>query len=164
MTFPPRSRDTTRHRPPVSWVRLGSAIATVMACLTLVGCKSGDSTAADPTIQAVAKRDGVTLMTPAELNATLESEDPVVINVCTSPRSGEIPGTDMAIAYDTIGNATDRLPADKDARIVLYCTGGPMSKEASETLTAMGYTNLIDLPGGTDAWRKAGLPIGDRTQ
>jgi len=104
------------------------------------------------------------MMAPADLQAALAAEDATLINVCTWRNSGELPGTDMAIAYNKLQEAADLLPADKSARIAIYCTSGGMSKTATKTLVAMGYSDIIDLAGGTKAWRKAGLPIGDRTQ
>jgi rhodanese-related sulfurtransferase len=140
----------------------GTLLAIAMA-LALTACQSTDTRA--PNVETPsAVRPAVTLMSPTELQTALDGEDAVVINVCTSPRSGEIANTDMAIAYNALEQAADQLPADKDARIVLYCISGGMSATAGETLTAMGYTNVIDLAVGTQAWRKAGLPIGERTQ
>jgi rhodanese-related sulfurtransferase len=140
----------------------GTLVGMAMA-LVLTACQSTETRAPDPETPT-AGRPAVTLMSPTELQTALDGEDSVLINVCTSPRSGEIANTDMAIAYNTLEQAADQLPADKDARIVLYCISGGMSATAGETLTAMGYTNVLDLAGGTQAWRKAGLPIGERTQ
>lgn len=164
---------------PLTTRAVSAAAIALVVTVALAGCKAPSPPAADaaeaaskpttqsaaePTAPVTAEAGAVTRMTPVELQASLEAEDTVLINVCTSPKSGEIAGTDMAIAYNKLESATDRLPADKDARIALYCISGGMSKDASETLTTMGYTNVIDMPGGTKAWRKAGLPLGERTQ
>ena len=53
----------------------------------------------------------------------------------------------------------DKLPENKTAIIYLYCAGGPMGNAAARSLYALGYQNLVNLEGGADAWRKAGLPL-----
>jgi hypothetical protein len=37
-----------------------------------------------------------------------------------------------------------------------------MSAEATPVLQRLGYTNIIDLKGGMNAWRDAGLPLLNR--
>jgi rhodanese-related sulfurtransferase len=51
------------------------------------------------------------------------------------------------------------LPADKVARIVLYCRTGRTSTEIAETLAGLGYTNVWELAGGIVAWEEAGLSL-----
>jgi rhodanese-related sulfurtransferase len=81
----------------------------------------------------------------------------VVINVHT-PYEGEIVGTDAVVAYDAIiGSAA--LPVDKSTPLLLYCKTGRMSAEAASALGAAGYTNIVLLVGGTDAWQASGRPI-----
>lgn len=81
----------------------------------------------------------------------------VVVNVHT-PYAGELPGTDLFIPYDRITGQGD-LPSDRATPILLYCRSGRMSKIAGDALVASGYTNVMDLRGGMDAWEAAGRPV-----
>ncbi len=88
-----------------------------------------------------------------KLSKELENKDFMLINVHT-PYSGEIPGTDTFIEYDSFVANGSRLPEDKNAKIVLYCQSGKMSAQAVQTLKSMGYTNVSHLTGGLDAWKR----------
>ena len=44
-----------------------------------------------------------------------------------------------------------RLP-DKNETILIYCHHGMRSLRAAEYLTQLGYTNVINLQGGIEAW------------
>ena len=50
----------------------------------------------------------------------------------------------------------DRIP-DKNKATVLYCAGGVRSVMAADTLTKLGYTNLISMTGGFNRWKDSGL-------
>ena len=82
----------------------------------------------------------------------------LLVNTYT-PFEGDIPNTDLSIPFDEISEYLDRLPADKDAEIVLYCRSGNKSRSAVETLAELGYTNLKSLDGGFIAWKDAGFPF-----
>ncbi|MCK5249142.1 MAG: rhodanese-like domain-containing protein [Spirochaetaceae bacterium] len=71
------------------------------------------------------------------------------------PYEGDIPGTDASIPYNMIGDFMDQYP-DKEQTLVLYCKSGPMSASAAKELAALGYTNIIELKGGFNAWKRAG--------
>jgi rhodanese-related sulfurtransferase len=90
----------------------------------------------------------------------LENKDFVFVNVHI-PFEGDIADTDLSIPYDQVTEAANlaQLPADKDAKVVLYCRSGRMSAIAAEALLKEGYTNLWNLDGGMVAWEQAGYPI-----
>jgi rhodanese-related sulfurtransferase len=93
-----------------------------------------------------------------ELQTLLENKDFTMINVHT-PWQGDIPQTDSRLAYDQISESPDQLPADKDAKILVYCLTSGMAKKAVESLVNLGYTNIWMLDGGTTAWEEAGLTL-----
>jgi rhodanese-related sulfurtransferase len=97
-------------------------------------------------------------VTPAELKTMLDKKDFVFINVHI-PFAGNIAGTDLSIPYDQIEQNLSKLPADKNAKIFLYCRSGRMSAIAAQTLIKLGYTNLWNLDGGMAAWEQAGYEI-----
>jgi len=96
-------------------------------------------------------------VTPDELNAMLKNKDFVFVNVHI-PFEGNIANSDLSLPYDQIAEPQylSQLPADKNARIVLYCRSGRMSQIAEEELVKLGYTNLWNLAGGMVEWEGAG--------
>ena len=99
-------------------------------------------------------------ITPAELDAMLSNKDLFLVNVHI-PFAGNIADTDLSIPYDQISAPENQtqLPADKDAKIVLYCRSGRMSAIAAEELVSLGYTNIWNLESGMVAWEQAGREI-----
>ena len=94
-------------------------------------------------------------MTTDELNEQLKSKDFVLIDVHI-PEQEHIKGTDAFIQYDKIENQLEKLPSEKDAKIVLYCRTGRMSQIAAEKLAEKGYTNVYNVVGGKVEWDKKG--------
>ena len=65
--------------------------------------------------------------------------------------AGHIPGA-INVANEVIG--TEEIPAlpDKSQLILVYCRSGRRSKEASEKLVKLGYTNIVEFGGILD-WK-----------
>jgi rhodanese-related sulfurtransferase len=51
------------------------------------------------------------------------------------------------------------LPADRNARLFLYCRSGHMSGIAARALVRLGYGNVWELAGGMIAWEEAGFQV-----
>lgn len=48
---------------------------------------------------------------------------------------------------------------DKNKPVYVYCLSGSRSASAAEKLRKMGYENVYELKGGTNAWRAANKPL-----
>jgi len=88
----------------------------------------------------------------------LKNKDFVLINVHI-PYEGEIPGTDLFIPYNAIDQNKEKLPRQKDAKIVLYCRTGRMSAIAAEKLVQLGYTQVFEFHGGMREWERSGRAL-----
>ena len=62
---------------------------------------------------------------------------------------GHIPGAINIANEDIVSSEPAELP-DKDQVIYVYCRSGNRSKQASEKLAAMGYTNIVEFGGILD--------------
>jgi glyoxylase-like metal-dependent hydrolase (beta-lactamase superfamily II)/rhodanese-related sulfurtransferase len=61
----------------------------------------------------------------------------------------------LAALDRTIG----QLPLQKDKPTAVICAGGYRSSAAASLLEQQGFTNLINVSGGTGAWINAGYPV-----
>ena len=64
---------------------------------------------------------------------------------------GHIPNA-INVPNETIGTADIPELPDKDQLIMVYCRSGRRSKEASEKLVKLGYTNIVEFGGILD-WK-----------
>ena len=64
---------------------------------------------------------------------------------------GHIPGA-INIANEVIGMEKIPVLPDKSQLILVYCRSGRRSKEASEKLVKLGYTNVVEFGGILD-WK-----------
>ena len=64
---------------------------------------------------------------------------------------GHIPGS-INVPNETIGIADIPELPDKSQMILVYCRSGRRSKEASEKLVRLGYTNIVEFGGILD-WK-----------
>jgi rhodanese-related sulfurtransferase len=127
------------------------------------GAPSGEQNAEQPAITitsegSTASGEGYTKISATELQAMLAQKDFIFVNVHI-PFEGDIAGTDLSIPYDQIEQQLSQLPADRGAKIVLYCRSGRMSTIAAEDLVELGFNNIFELEGGMLEWEKVGFPL-----
>ena len=152
-----RSRTTTLTDRPQSTRRM---VPVVAALVLLLGACSGSSKQDDAASRGttVATTASIRVLPPDDFAAFIAAHpDAPLVNVHI-PYEGHIEGTDAFVAFDEIGD-WDGLPKDKGAPFVLYCRSGNMSATASDTLASMGYTDIIDLKGGMNAWTASGRDL-----
>ena len=116
-------------------------IPILMALLLLSGCATQS---AKKTYRQITMEEAVTMME--------EETEYIILDVRTAEDYSEkhIPGA-INIANESIG--TEDIPElpDKDQLILVYCRSGTRSKQASEKLVKLGYTNIVEI-GGINSW------------
>lgn len=135
--------------------RTGLVIISLATLLVLVAACAQNTPATGQTPNQNA--DGYVDITVDELAESMENKDFALVNVHI-PFQGDLPQTDLSIPYNEIADHLDQLP-DKSAPIVLYCRSGSMSTTAAEELVSLGYTNVMELDGGMNAWKAAGYEL-----
>lgn len=126
----------------------------LLAAIILAGCKPKPITSETITVADGSYKN----ISAANLNTMLQDKDFVFVNVHI-PFAGNIASTDLSIPYDEIEKNLSQLPADKNAKIVLYCRSGRMSSIAAEKLVSLGYANIWNLKGGMVDWEQADYPL-----
>ena len=76
----------------------------------------------------------------------------LILDVRTAEEFSEkhIPGA-VNIPNETIGDQDIPELPDKEQLILVYCRSGNRSKQASEKLVKLGYTNIVEF-GGINDW------------
>lgn len=110
-------------------------IMTIVLSLLLVACTKGN--------------EGYMQMKMDEaLKQMKQTSDYVLVDVRTKKEyeSGHIPGA-INIVNEEIDESVQKILEDKDRNIYVYCRSGNRSKQASQKLVDMGYTNIIEIGG-----------------
>ena len=69
---------------------------------------------------------------------------------------GHVPGASH-VSKSYIEQQIEGIAPDRDQPVVLYCAGGVRSLFAAQTLADMGYTDVVSVKGGFQAWKSAGF-------
>ncbi len=107
-------------------------------------------------------RAGIPEISPLDVDALRTSATPpVIVDVRELDEwdQGYIPGS-LHIARSYLEQAIESEVADRDARIILYCSGTVRSYLAGRALRDMGYSGIQVMAGGFHGWKSNGLPWG----
>lgn len=116
-------------------------LSAFLSVLALVGCA------------APAETKGYRQITMEEAIAMMEEESGyIILDVRTAEEFAQkhIPGA-MNIPNEVIGAGPIAELPDENQLILVYCRSGNRSKQASEKLVRLGYTNVVEF-GGIIAW------------
>ena len=113
----------------------------LLAALLLAGCAAPVE---EITYCQVSMDDAIAMMEEESGYIILDVRTPEEFADKHIPRAINIPN-------ETI--STEEIPElpDKDQLILVYCRSGNRSKQASEKLVALGYTNIVEF-GGINDW------------
>jgi rhodanese-related sulfurtransferase len=113
----------------------------VLAVILLSGCTANEN---ENTYNQISMTEAVSMME--------EEEDYIILDVRTAEEYEQkhITGA-INVPNEEIGNEEIELLPDKDAIILVYCRSGNRSKQASQKLANMGYTNIVEF-GGIGEW------------
>ena len=114
----------------------------LLSLLSLTGCAAPKRTA--DTYRQISMQEAMDLMEKEKNYIILD------VRTVAEYESGHIPGA-ICVPNETIG--TEKIPElpDKDQLILVYCRSGNRSKQASEKLVKLGYTNIVEF-GGINSW------------
>ena len=116
-------------------------LSVLLAVLLLAGCA------------APAEEISYRRITMTEAVAVMETETGYILLDVRTPEEfsqKHIPGA-INVPNESIGTGEIPELPDKDQLILVYCRSGNRSKQASEKLAALGYTNIVEF-GGINDW------------
>ena len=143
------------------------ALAAVLALTSAAGCGAsstqtqvGQPPSVDqaPTSAPDIPSTGGSLLEPRTFATAIAEPGRVTINVHV-PYEGDLPGTDMSIPFDRISTESVRFPVARGTPLAIYCKSGRMSATAAAELDRLGYDDVVELSGGTEAWVRERLPL-----
>ena len=117
-------------------------IPILLSALMFTGC-AGTSNNRTNTYRRISMDEAVTMMA--------QETGYIILDVRRADEfaAGHIPGA-INVANESIGTAEIPELPDKDQLIMVYCRSGRRSKEASEKLVKLGYTNIVEFGGILD--------------
>ena len=116
-------------------------IPFLMALLLLAGCGAQSE---ESTYRQINAEEAATMME--------EESSYIILDVRTREEyeQAHIPGA-VCVPNETIGSGEIPELPHKDQLILVYCRSGNRSKQASEKLVQLGYTNIVEF-GGINSW------------
>ena len=119
-------------------------IPILLSALMFAGC-TGTSNHQTNTYRQITMDDAVTMMAQETGYIILDVRRPDEF------AAGHIPNA-INVPNESIGTSELLELPDKNQLILVYCRGGRRSKDASEKLVKLGYTNIVEFGGILD-WK-----------
>ncbi|HET9479401.1 MAG TPA: rhodanese-like domain-containing protein, partial [Pyrinomonadaceae bacterium] len=96
----------------------------------------------------------------AQLKEQMANTDLQIVDVRRASEyvSGHVPRA-LNAPLASLDKSLGPLPLKKDKRTAVICAGGYRSSAAASLLQQQGFSNLLNVSGGTGAWINAGYPV-----
>ena len=113
------------------------------------------------TLPARSQSDTAQKVSPTAFENGIHSESVQVLDVRTTGEfySGHIKNSLLADWNDKDQFNSRVQYIDKDRPVYIYCLAGGRSAAAADWMRKNGYTNVVELLGGINAWKKAEKPL-----
>jgi len=104
--------------------------------------------------------DVIPQVTVAQLKEQLEASELQIVDVRRPAEyvNGHVPRA-LNAPLANLDHAIGALPLQKDKLTAVICAGGYRSSAAASLLQKQGFSNLLNVSGGTGAWIDAGYPV-----
>jgi glyoxylase-like metal-dependent hydrolase (beta-lactamase superfamily II)/rhodanese-related sulfurtransferase len=104
--------------------------------------------------------DKITQVSVAELNERIANDDLQIVDVRRPAEyvNGHVPNA-MNAPLASLDKSLGPLNLQKDKLTAVICAGGYRSSAAASLLQQQGFSNLLNVAGGTGAWVNAGYPV-----
>ena len=99
----------------------------------------------------------ITEIDPAEAESRLADATFLDVRELDEYEQGMIPGS-VFVPRGHLESQVENKITDKHAPVVIYCAGGTRSAFAADTLTQLGYTDVVSMAGGFGRWKNEGRP------
>ena len=119
-------------------------IPILLSALMFTGC-AGTSNNQTNTYRQITMDEAVNMMAQESVYIILDVRRP------DEYATGHIPNA-INVPNESIGTSEIPELPDKNQLIMVYCRSGRRSKEASEKLVKLGYTNIVEFGGILD-WK-----------
>jgi hydroxyacylglutathione hydrolase len=104
--------------------------------------------------------DAIPQVSVAELKERIANGDLQIVDVRrpTEYVNGHVPRA-LNAPLANLDKSLGPLPLEKDKLTAVICAGGYRSSAAASLLQQQGFSNLLNVSGGTGAWINAGYPV-----
>ena len=127
--------------------------------LTVFGCATAPTKKIDS--PSTVRTAGISEVSPEEARPAIEAAYSQFIDVRTPEEyaDGHAYRT-RNIPLDTLAENLDKI--EKREPVYIICRTDNRSRQAAEILVNAGFSRAIVVKGGTDAWKAAGMPMGNK--
>ena len=112
-------------------------------------------------ISCTGQADSVKKVNPEEFSKGMTGKNVQLLDVRTAGefKTGHIKNA-LQADWNNKTQFAERIQfVDKDKPVYIYCLAGGRSTAAADWMRKNGYTNVVELEGGINAWKKAEKPL-----